>query len=132
MAWRVPRYRNSSPLAAADANDATASSPSQHAFSGRRWRAFCRPGVMLRRSLGLDVGGPDHLGPFLGFLSEELAVFGRRERKRRVAEVGNPRPNPGIGQAGVDLSIEPVDDFDRRVAGRAEALGPARLETRHE
>src|SRR5262245_66358149 len=107
------------------------SSSSQYAFSRRRWPALRRAGFTLRRSLGLDVGGPDDLGPFLGFLGEELAVFGRRERKRRVAEVGNPRPNPGIGEAGVDLAIEPVDDLDGRVARRAKALGPARLETPH-
>src|SRR6516225_1805124 len=48
------------------------------------------------RSLRFDVGCPDHLCPFLGFLAEELAVFGRGEREGGVAEVDNPRPDPGI------------------------------------
>jgi hypothetical protein len=26
--------------------------------------------------LGLDVGGPDHLGPFVGFINDELAEIG--------------------------------------------------------
>ena len=32
-----------------------------------------------RGSLQLDVGSPDHLGPFLGFLGNELAEAGGRE-----------------------------------------------------
>src|SRR5262245_6812057 len=119
-------------FAAADTNDATAIIVSAIRLFAQTLAGPPPAGFTLRRSLGLDVGGPDDLGPFLGFLGEELAVFGRRERKRRVAEVGNPRPNPGIGEAGVDLAIEPVDDLDGRVARRAKALGPARLETRHE
>jgi len=35
-------------------------------------------------SFRLDMGGADHLGPFLGFIGEELAELGRRERKRRA------------------------------------------------
>src|SRR5262245_64256549 len=101
MAWRVPRYRNSSPLAAADSNDATAIIVFATRLFGKKMARLLPTGSHARESLGFDVGGPDHLGPFLGFLGEELAVFGRRERERRVAEVGNPRPDPGTGQAGV-------------------------------
>src|SRR5262249_61620443 len=95
------------------------SSSSQYAFSRRRWPALRRAGFTLRRSLGLDVGGPDDLGPFLGFLGEELAVFGRRERKRRVAEVGNPRPDPGIGEAGGELAVWAVRELQGPGAPRS-------------
>ena len=36
-------------------------------------------------SLRLDVGYPNHLGPLLGFLGDELANLGSRARKRRAA-----------------------------------------------
>ena len=41
--------------------------------------------------------------------------------KHRAAEVGKPRLHLGIGEAGVDLLVELVDDLSRRVLGRAEA-----------
>src|SRR5262245_54398196 len=36
-------------------------------------------------SLRLDVGRPDHLGPLLGLVGDELAEVGGRARKRRAA-----------------------------------------------
>src|SRR6266498_5497864 len=39
-----------------------------------------------RRSLRLDVRRPDHLAPFLGFRSDQLAELDRRHRRRRTAE----------------------------------------------
>src|SRR5215831_8173197 len=50
-------------------------------------------------SLRLDAGEFDHLGPFLGFVGDELAEVGRRERNRRAAQVVKPRPDLGIGKA---------------------------------
>src|SRR5215468_41830 len=44
-----------------------------------------------RASLCLDVGGPDHLGPFLSFVGDELAKIGRREREHVAAHVRKPR-----------------------------------------
>ena len=48
-----------------------------------------------RGSLRLDVGGPDHLAPLLGFLSHQLPEFGRRHRHELAAEraamVGPPQ-----------------------------------------
>ena len=38
-------------------------------------------------SLRLDVGGPDHLAPFLGFLRDQLAKLSRRSGQRHAAEV---------------------------------------------
>jgi hypothetical protein len=42
-------------------------------------------------SLRLDVGRPDHLGPLLGFFSNEFAEVGERHRHRHAAEVGKAR-----------------------------------------
>ena len=50
------------------------------------------------RSLHLDVGGPDHLGPFLGFIADELAEVVRRARKHHAAELGEPRLHLWIGK----------------------------------
>jgi hypothetical protein len=38
-----------------------------------------------------DVGRPDHLGPLIGFVGDEFAEAGRRQRKHRATEVGDPR-----------------------------------------
>ena len=69
--------------------------------------------------LRFDVGIADHLGPLLGFLRDEPAEIGGRADERRVAELGQLRLDPGIGEACVDLVIEPVDDLGRGVLGRA-------------
>ncbi len=42
-----------------------------------------------------------------------------------------PRLDPDIGQAGVDLVIEPVDDIGGRAPGRADAAPAACLIARH-
>src|SRR5262249_57049972 len=62
-------------------------------------------------SFRLDARELHHLRPFLGFFGEELAVLSRRERERGVAEVGNPSPDPGIGEASVDLPVDRIDNF---------------------
>src|SRR5262249_24932308 len=49
-------------------------------------------------SVGLDVCGPDHLGPFLGFLGDELPEVGGRAGKDSVAHIGDPRLHLGIGK----------------------------------
>src|SRR5215475_10139960 len=70
-----------------------------------------------RGSLHLDVGGPDHLAPFLGFLGDELAEVGRRADKRCASEVSEPRLDFGIGEGRVDLLVELVDDLSWRGLG---------------
>src|SRR5215469_8782278 len=50
-------------------------------------------------SFRLDVGGADHLGPFLGFVGEELAELGWRERKRGASEIGKARLDFGIARS---------------------------------
>ena len=63
--------------------------------------------------IGLDVCRPrtSNLAPLPGFVGDELAEVGRRERKPYVAKVGKPRLDLGIGEAGIDLLVELVDDF---------------------
>ena len=50
------------------------------------------------------MGGPDHLGPFLRFVGEELAELGWRERKRGATEIGKARLDFGISEGGSDLA----------------------------
>ena len=82
--------------------------------------------------LRLDAGEPDHLAPLLGFVRDELAEVGGRARKHRAAQIGKPRLHLGIGERGVDLPVELVDDLGGRVLGRADAEPRARLVARHE
>jgi len=76
-------------------------------------------------SLRLDVEGPDDVAPLLGFLGDELAKVGGRTRKHGAVEIGKPRLDLGIGEAGIDLLVELVDDF----GGRA-PRSPARTRRR--
>src|SRR5215468_10671145 len=79
-------------------------------------------------SFRLDVCCPDYyLAPFLGFVGDELAKVGGRARKRRAAEIGEPRLHRGIGESHIDLLVECVDDLGGRVPGCAEAAPRARL-----
>src|SRR6516165_11861875 len=63
-------------------------------------------GATLPTSFRLDMGGADHLGPFLGFVGEELAELGRTERKRGAAEIGKARLDFGISEGKRDLAVE--------------------------
>src|SRR5215831_18385489 len=56
-------------------------------------------------SLRLDVGRPDHLGPFLGLLGDELAEVGGRTDERCATQIGEPRLDRGIGEARIDFRI---------------------------
>src|SRR5215472_12288930 len=59
----------------------------------------------VRGSLRLDVGRPDHLGPFLGFVGVELTEIGGREREHVATEIGNPRLHIGVGKASHAILI---------------------------
>src|SRR5262245_35856840 len=67
------------------------------------------------RSLRLDVGGPDDVAPLLRLVGDELAKVGGREREHVATQVGKPHLDLGVGEARVDLPVELVDDFSRRV-----------------
>src|SRR5262249_7455765 len=83
-------------------------------------------------SFRLDVGRADHFGPFLGFLSYELAEVRRRERQRDAAKVGKAGLDLMIGESGVDLLVEPLDDLGRRAVWCADAEPITGLVARHE
>src|SRR5262249_26330385 len=53
-------------------------------------------------------------------------------RQRDAAEIDNPRLHLGVGDAGIDLLVELVDDLDRRVPGCADAKPAASLVARYE
>src|SRR5262249_58976680 len=62
------------------------------------------------QSLRLDVRGPDHLAPLLGFVGDELAELDRRSRQRRAAEVSETGLHLRVAESRVDLLVELVDD----------------------
>src|SRR5712691_10891977 len=73
-----------------------------------------------------------HLGPLLGLVGDELAEILDRARQQRRALLGEARPQLGIGEARVDLLVEPRDDLGRRAFGREHAVPRARLVAGHE
>src|SRR5215510_11988398 len=93
-----------------------------------RYGTYSRPALTRR----LDLGRADHLTPLLGFVGDELAEIGGRERKLSATFVGKPRLYFEIGESGVDFPVEPIDDLGGRVVGRAHAKPGARLIARHE
>src|SRR5215467_13122857 len=83
-------------------------------------------------SLRLDADGLNHLAPLLGVFRHELAEVGRRTRKDRAAQVRQPRLHLGIGEAGIDLPVELINDVSGGVLGRADARPGGCLEARQE
>src|SRR6516165_11407803 len=86
----------------------------------------------VRGSVRPDARELDHLGPLLGFVSDELSEFGRRHRHRHAPKLGEPRLKLGVGEDGIDLSVELLDDLSGRVFRHANAVPRTRLVTRHE
>jgi hypothetical protein len=66
------------------ANDPKPVIDDQHSRNGTIWN-IDGDGI---DSLRLDIGRPDHLTPFLGFLSHQLAEFSRRHPHGLAAELG--------------------------------------------
>src|SRR6516225_8365844 len=87
----------------------------------------CETGASAR----LDVGGPDHFGPFLGVIADELAEIARRAREHHAAEAGEPRLHSRLIEGGVDFDIELFDYRRWRVSGRNEPDPLARLKARN-
>src|SRR5271163_1810098 len=56
----------------------------------------------------LDARKPNKLAPFIRFIFDELAETLRRARKARAAHIGKSRLDLRIGQAGIDLLVDPV------------------------
>ena len=70
-------------------------------------------------SFRLCAGELDNFRPLLPFSRDELAEIRRRTRKRHAAHIGKSRLDLRIGQAGIDLLVELVDDLGGGVLGRA-------------
>jgi hypothetical protein len=73
------------------------------------------------RSVRLDVREFDHLGPLLSLLGDQLIEIRRRARKRGRAQLCGAGLNLRIGEGGIDLAVELVDDLGRCVLGRTDA-----------
>src|SRR5262249_45062343 len=71
-------------------------------------------------SVCLDVGRPDHLAPFLGFIGDEFPERGRCHRHRVNTQAVKPRLYEGISRNGVDLLVELVDHLSGRVLRRTD------------
>src|SRR5262245_1433311 len=68
-------------------------------------------------SVCFDVRRPDHLGPLLCFVGDEVAERAGTHRHRLAAELYQLRLDFQIGKRGIDLPVELVDDFGRRAFG---------------
>jgi hypothetical protein len=58
-----------------------------------------------------NVCRADHFGPLFGFLCDELSKAGGRAWKHCATQVGKPSLQFGLGEARVDLLVEPVDNL---------------------
>src|SRR5258707_1513074 len=83
-------------------------------------------------SIRLYAGKLDHLGPLLDFVSNELSEVGGRACKRCGAQICEPRLHFWIGEGGIDLLVEGIDDVRGRAFGHANAIPRTRLIARHE
>src|SRR5437660_2781733 len=90
------------------------------------------PWYAVRKSVQLNAREFDYLGPLLGLVRDEPAEIGGRAGKHCSAQVGEPRLHPGVGESGVDLLVELLDDLGWRAPGRAEAVPPGGLVAWHE
>src|SRR6266568_5711137 len=83
-----------------------------------------------KASFRLGARRLDHFAPFIDLLHEELAEISRRAWKHRAAQVGEVRPHLRIGEGGVNLLVEYVDDLSGSIPGYAKSIGSARLVAR--
>src|SRR5262245_20614152 len=83
-------------------------------------------------SLRLDVGLPDHLGPLLGFVGDELTEVAGRASKRRAIQISELCLDLGISERRVDLLVELFDNLNGRVSRRADTPPSTRLVAWHE
>src|SRR5262249_1566819 len=72
-------------------------------------------------SLRLDVEGPDDVAPLLRSVGDELAEVVGRTQERCATQIGEPRLDLMIGESGVDLLVELLDDRGGRIPRRPEA-----------
>src|SRR5262245_7276649 len=89
------------------------------AFRGTDLREYL---AVSRASLRLDVGRPDHPGPLLGFVGDELAEVAGRAWNLSATKAGKARLHLGVGEGGVDFAIELVDVFSWRISWCCDAI----------
>src|SRR5579862_7176189 len=73
-------------------------------------------------SLHRNAGEFDHLAPFLGFVRNELAEFGRCHRLRDAADGDELLGDLGILQRLADRLVELFHDLRRRALWRGNAV----------
>src|SRR5262245_57943678 len=83
-------------------------------------------------SIRFDARELDHLGPFLGFLGNQLSKVDGRTPNYYAAQIGNACSKLGISEACIDLCIQVIDDLRRCGFWCAEAEPVARFIPRHE
>ena len=76
----------------------------------------------------IDVGDPNHFAPLRDFVSDERAKVGRRTTQRCTAEIGESLFYLWIGEDGVNLMIELVDDCCWRFPWRTDSVPNRGLE----
>src|SRR4051812_6459799 len=79
----------------------------------------------------LDAGRPDHLAPFLSFVSDEFAEVGGGTGEYSTTQVGEPSLDLRIGKSRVNLLVKLLDDCGGHVLGHAYAVPVASLVSRH-
>src|SRR5262249_23496332 len=84
------------------------------------------------RSIKLEANCPDYLAPLLGFLSDEPAEIRGRTWQDRPCQIGKPSFQLGVGEASVDLGVEPIDNLFGCIPGSTDTKNCALLEARQE
>src|SRR6185312_16710440 len=83
-------------------------------------------------SLDPDIGALDDLAPFRDLALDQLREVGGRSAEHDAVEIRQLPADARLGEARIDLAVEGLDDFRRRVPGRAEAVEKRRLESAEE
>ncbi len=92
------------------------------------WARFGRPILTAGRvrdrprSRRIDIGDPNDFTPLRDFFGDKLGKLGGRTANGTAAHIGKPLLHLGIGQDGVDLTIELADDRSRRVLRRTNSV----------
>src|SRR5262249_1724793 len=87
-------------------------------------------GISPLGSVRLDVGCPDHLGPLLSFILDELAKVGGRTSNHHATHIDELGLHFWVCERCVDFPVKPSDDFGGHFFGRADALPTAGFEAR--
>jgi hypothetical protein len=105
----------------------------RHGTGGRARRQLSAHGkLIVAESFRSDAGERHNLAPLRGFVGDEPAEIGWRARQHLAPQVGEPSLDLGIGEARIDLLVQPVNDCGWRGLGGADSEGGACLKARHE